>query len=124
MKLIDLNNDIFPLVLDDLYKIINGRKISKDLIEFVLDTLSRAITSHVRPGIDLPDHIFNELRISLPCRVYKKDKQINSYYGIFPKTWQLAREWPPPNLIEKIHPPKYYHNAKKLSAPSRFHTNP
>ena len=30
----------------------------------------------------------------------------------------------PPKRIEDIHPPKYYHNAKKLSAPSRPHTNP
>ena len=94
---------------------INKRKISKDLREFVLNTRSRAITSHIRPGRDVKDD-FNELRISLARRVTMDD-----VYGVWSYKYigTLA-----PNLIEKIHPPKYDHNARKLSAPSRPHTNP
>ena len=94
---------------------INKRKISKDLREFVLNTRSRAITLHIRPDRDVKDD-FNELRISLARRVTMDD-----VYGVWSYKYigTLA-----PNLIEKIHPPKYDHNARKLSAPSRPHTNP
>ena len=94
---------------------INKRKISKDLREFVLNTRSRAITLHIRPDRDVKDD-FNELRISLARRVTMDD-----VYGVWSYKYigTLA-----PNLIEKIHPPKYHHDARKLSAPSRPHTNP
>ena len=83
---------------------INKRKISNELREFVLNTRSRAIASHIRPNRDVKED-FNELRISLPRRVGGKKRGT-------------------PIPIEKIHPPQYYHNARKLIAPSRPHTNP
>ena len=92
---------------------INKRKISNELREFVLNTRSRAIDSHIRPKRDVKDD-FNELRISLSRRVCIAQRPWSYEY--------VGRG--PPNLIEKIHPPKYYHNARKLSAPSRPHTNP
>ena len=36
----------------------------------------------------------------------------------------LPRHQRTSSLIDSIHPSKYYHSAKKLSAPSRPHTNP
>ena len=110
----DLDPDTHAYFREYLDIFINKRKISKDLREFVLNTRSRAITLHIRPDRDVKDD-FNELRISLPHRVFTRDKQIASI---------LREWWGIPNLIEKIHPPKYYHNARKLSAPSRPHTNP
>ena len=111
----DLDKDTHAYFREYLDAFINKRKISKDLREFVIDTRSRAITSHIRPGRDVKDD-FNELRISLARRVTMDD-----VYGVWSYKYigTLA-----PNLIEKIHPPKYYHNARKLSAPSRPNTNP
>ena len=96
---------------------INKRKISKDLREFVLDTRSRAITLHIRPDRDVKDD-FNELRISLPRRVCLTPNQCGQLWSYK----YIGRQAPHP--IEKIHPPKYYHDARKLIAPSRPHTNP
>ena len=96
---------------------INKRKISNELREFVLNTRSRAIASHIRPNRDVKDD-FNELRISLPRRVHLTPTQCGQLWSYE----YMGSE--PPNLIEKIHPPKYYHNARKLSAPSRPCTNP
>ena len=96
---------------------INKRKISNELREFVLNTRSRAIASHIRPNRDVKDD-FNELRISLPRRVHLTPTQCGQLWSYE----YMGSE--PPNLIEKIHPPKYYHNARKLIAPSRPHTNP
>ena len=111
----DLDPDTHAYFREYLDVFINKRKISKDLREIVLNTRSRAITSHIRPGRDVKDD-FNELRISLARRVTMDD-----VYGVWSYKYigTLA-----PNLIEKIHPPKYDHNARKLSAPSRPHTNP
>ena len=111
----DLDPDTHAYFREYLDVFINKRKISKDLREFVLNTRSRAITSHIRPGRDVKDD-FNELRISLARRVTMDD-----VYGVWSYKYigTLA-----PNLIEKIHPPKYYHDARKLIAPSRPHTNP
>jgi len=119
----DLDHDTHAYFREYLDVFINKRKISKDLREFVLDTRSRAITLHIRPDRDvgpsgerLDD--FNELRISLPRRVSLTLSQCG-------RRWSykyIGRQ--PPNLIEKIHPPKYHHDARKLSAPSRPHTNP
>ena len=111
----DMDPDTHAYFREYLDVFINKRKISKDLREFVLNTRSRAITSHIRPGRDVKED-FNELRISLARRVTKDDM-----YGVWSYKYigTLA-----PNLIDKIHPPKYYHNARKLSAPSRPHTNP
>ena len=111
----DLDSDTHAYFREYLDVFINKRKISKDLREFVLNTRSRAITLHIRPDRDVKDD-FNELRISLARRVTMDD-----VYGVWSYKYigTLA-----PNLIEKIHPPKYDHNARKLSAPSRPHTNP
>ena len=109
----DLDPDTHAYFREYLDVFINKRKISKDLREFVLDTRSRAIDSHIRPDRDVKDD-FNELRISLSRRVC-----------IAPRPWSyeyIGRQ--PPNLIEKIHPPKYYHDARKLISPGRPHTNP
>ena len=109
----DMDPDTHAYFREYLNVFINKRKISKDLREFVLDTRSRAIDSHIRPDRDVKDD-FNELRISLSRRVC-----------IAPRPWSyeyIGRQ--PPNLIEKIHPPKYYHDARKLIAPGRPHTNP
>ena len=109
----DMDADTHAYFREYLNVFINKRKISKDLREFVLDTRSRAIDSHIRPDRDVKDD-FNELRISLSRRVC-----------IAPRPWSyeyIGRQ--PPNLIEKIHPPKYYHDARKLISPGRPHTNP
>ena len=115
----DLDNDTHAYFREYLDTFINKRKISKELREFVLNTRSRASTLHIRPDRDVKDD-FNELRISLSRRVCivqqpSGEQTLWSYEYI-------GRQ--PPNLIEKIHPPKYYHDARKLSAPSRPHTNP
>ena len=113
----DLDKDTHSYFRRYLDVFINKRQISKDLRELVRDTRSRAITSHIRPGLDT-NRIFNELRISLPYRVFTKDQQINPYCAVPHELWFPE---PAPNLIEDIHPSKYYHNARK---PTRPHTNP
>ncbi|MAV06755.1 MAG: hypothetical protein CMA29_02545 [Euryarchaeota archaeon] len=100
----DLDADTHSYFREYLDVFINKRKISKELREFVLNTRSRAITYYIRPNRDVKDD-FNELRISLPRRVGGGKRGT-------------------PIPIEKIHPPQYYHNARKLIAPSRPHTNP
>ena len=112
----DMDKDTHAYFRKYLDTFINKRKISKDLREFVLNTRSRAITSHIRPGRDVKDD-FNELRISLARRV-----TIDDVYGVW--SYKYISSPRRPNLIEKIHPPKYYHDARKLSAPSRPNTNP
>ena len=61
----DMDPDTHAYFREYLDVFINKRKISKDLMEFVRDTRSRAISAHIRPGHDT-ESIFNELRISLP----------------------------------------------------------
>ncbi len=114
----DLDPDTHSHFRGFLDVFINKRKISTDLREFVLNTRSRAITYHMRPGIDLRNRNFNELRISLPRRIYNENKQIKAYYC------GLNIHIKAPNLIEGIHPPEYHHNAKKITEPSQKHTNP
>ena len=109
----DLDSDTHAYFREYLDVFINKRKISKDLREFVLNTRSRAITLHIRPDRDVKED-FNALRINLPRRVCIAQRPWSYEY--------IGRQ--PPNLIEKIHPPKYHHDARKLSAPSRPHTNP
>ena len=111
----DLDKDTHAYFREYLEVFINKRKISKDLREFVRDTRSRAISAHIRPNRDVKDD-FNELRISLPYRVW-------GYKTSTPwsRRWVLPSA---PPLIENVHPPKYYHDARKLSAPTRPNTNP
>ena len=113
----DMDPDTHAYFREYLDVFINKRKISNELREIVLNTRSRAIASHIRPNRDVKDD-FNELRISLPRRVHLTPTQCGQLWSYE----YMGTE--PPNLIEKIHPPKYYHNARKLSAPSRPCTNP
>ena len=88
---------------------INQRKISKDLKAIVMDPSVQIYLSKIHPN---SLGAFNELRINLPNRVFAKDYAYSFSH--------LST----PVLIEDLHPPKYYHTARKLSAPSRPHTNP
>ena len=90
---------------------INKRKISKDLREFVLNARSRVITWHCRPDINLPSSTFNELRISLPYRVFTESQRFRSYYSDAEAVEVLGES---PNLIEDIHPPKYYYEEEEI----------
>ena len=99
----DMDPDTHAYFREYLDTFINKRKISNELREFVLDTRSRAIASPIRPNRDVKDD-FNELRISLPRRVHLTPTQCGQFWSYE----YMGRE--PPNLIEKIHPPKYYHN--------------
>ena len=139
----DLDNDTHAYFRGYLDVFINKRKISKNLREYVINTRSRAITGYIRPGHDT-ESIFNELRISLPNRIERGCRPLphivipdwvnldnivvgvidyNIYQGgrILAARYQI---WDAPKEIDDIHPPKYYHTARKLSAPSRSHTNP
>ena len=116
MRAWDLDKDTHAYFREYLEGFINKRKISKDLREFVLNNRSRAISTGLTTHNE--KHKFNELRISLPRRVHLTPTQCGQLWSYE----YMGRG--PPNLIEKIHPPKYYHNARKLSAPSRPHTNP
>ena len=113
----DLDPDTHAYFREYLDVFINKRKISKDLREFVLNTRSRAINSHIRPNRDVKDD-FNELRIGLSRRVCLTPNQCGQLWSYK----YIGRQ--PPHPIEKIHPPKYHHDARKLSSPSRPHTNP
>lgn len=129
----DLDNDTHSYFRGYLDVFINKRKISKELKGFVEDTRSRLITSGIcwtsgyqKKGGWVYVSVFDELRINLPYRVFTRPsgafagaKDERAAYAVI-RTG--ARR--PPKRIEDIHPPKYYHNAKKLSAPSRPHTNP
>ena len=106
----DLDPDTHSYFREYLDVFINKRKISKDLREWCINTGSRAISAHIRQSHDEKNKI-NMLRISLHYRV-----------GL-PVQYRRAAPWRP-ILIDKIHPPEYYHDARKLSAPSRPHTNP
>ena len=139
----DLDNDTHSHFRGYLDVFINKRKISKDLMEFVRDTRSRAISGYIRPGHDT-ESIFNELRISLPNRIERGCRPLPHIvipdwvnldnivvgvidYNIFQGGRILSARyqiWDAPKEIDDIHPPKYYHTARKLSAPSRSHTNP
>ena len=95
----DLDPDTHAYFRRYLEVFINKRKISKDLREFVRVSRRRAVAAHICPDRYVR-HNFNELRISLPYRLagYKT-----------PTPWSWRWSWPSaPNLIENIHPPKYY----------------
>ncbi len=108
----DLDTDTHSYFREYLDVFINKRKISKDLREYVINTRSRAISAHIRSSRDEKNKI-NELRISLSYRV-----------GLPEQYRRGGHDLRRPNPIDKIHPPEYYHDARKLSAPSRPHTNP
>jgi len=115
----DLDPDTHSYLREYLDVFINKRKISKDLREFVPNTRNPAITFQIRQSRD-EEHKFNKLRISLPYRVVDA---VITYKGSSPKWWRM-KSTNTPILIEKLHPPKYHHDARKLSAPSQKHTNP
>ena len=108
----DLDPDTHSYFREYLDVFINKRKISKDLREWCINTGSRAISAHIRQSHDEKDKI-NMLRISLHYRVGLPVR--------YNRGWQDLRR---PIPIDKIHPQEYYHDARKLSAPSRPHTNP
>ena len=114
----DLDKDTHAYFREYLDGFINKRKISKDLRDFVVDTRIHLMNSGVcwtsgyeKGGGWVYISVFDELRINLPYRV-----PTSSGRG--------KGKGSQPYLIEDIHPPKYYHNARKLSAPSRPNTNP
>ena len=118
----DLDKDTHAYFRNYLEVFINKRKISKDLRDFVLDTQSLAETLHLRPWPSVADN-FIALRLGLSYRV---DLRGGRPYVVQREELVNRREsWlAVPILINNIHPPKYCHNAKKLSAPWNPHTNP
>ena len=118
----DLDKDTHAYFREYLQVFINKRRISKGLKDFVLDTQSLAETLHLRPWPSVADN-FIALRLGLSYRV---DLRGGRPYVVRREELVNRREsWLAiPILINKIHPPKYCHNAKKLSAPWNPHTNP
>ena len=118
----DLDEDTHAYFRKYLQVFVNKRKISKNLRDFVLDTQSLAETLHLRPWPFVADN-FIALRLGLSYRV---DLRGGRPYVVQREELVNRREsWLAiPILINKIHPPKYCHNAKKLSAPWNPHTNP
>ena len=119
----DLDPDTHSHFREYLDVFINKRKISKELKEFVEDTRSRLITSGIcwtsgyeKKGGWIYVSVFDELRINLPYRVFSRPSEGDEGDEVCAVI--LEHEWPKgPKRIEDIHPPKYYHNAKKLSPP-------
>tara|TARA_Y100000590_G_scaffold162365_1_gene186129 strand:+ start:255 stop:635 length:381 start_codon:yes stop_codon:yes gene_type:complete len=111
----NLDKDTHLYFREYLTTFINKRYISNDLREFVRDNRSRAINSGIyytsdystgRDGINIPP--FNELRISLFYRVFTESQRFQPYYSVI----RQLRE--APNLIEDIHPPKYYYEENEI----------
>jgi len=111
----DLDPDTHAYFREYLDVFINKRKISKDLRKF-LNKDQRVLGPHIRQGQE--QNKFMASRTSLPRRVFLTPNQCGQLWSYE----YIGRR--SPNLIEKIHPPKYYHDARKISAPSRPHTNP
>ena len=110
----DLDPDTHAYFREYLDVFINKRKISKDLKEY-LTTIQGGQRRDIRQVRDVKEKDkFMASRTSLPRRVCIAQRPWSYKY--------IGRQ--PPNLIEKIHPPKYHHDARKLIAPSRPHTNP
>ena len=113
----DLDPDTHAYFREYLDVFINKRKISKDLRKYLTKD-QRVLGPHIRQGQGQEQKKekdkFMASRTSLPRRVCIAQRPWSYEY--------IGRK--PPNLIEKIHPPKYHHDARKLSAPSRPHTNP
>ena len=114
MRAWDLDPDTHAYFREYLDIFINKRKISKDLKEY-LTTIQGGQRRDIRQVRDVKEKDkFMASRTSLPRRVCIAQRPWSYEY--------IGRQ--PPNLIEKIHPPKYHHDARKLIAPSRPHTNP
>jgi len=110
----DLDPDTHAYFREYLDVFINKRKISKDLREY-LSAGQGGQRRDIRQVRDVKEKDnFMSSRISLPRRVCIAQRPWSYEY--------IGRQ--PPNLIEKIHPPKYYHDARKLISPGRPHTNP
>ena len=110
----DLDPDTHAYFREYLDVFINKRKISKDLIEY-LSAGQGGQRRDIRQVRDVKEKDkFIASRTSLPRRVCIAQRPWSYEY--------IGRQ--PPNLIEKIHPPKYYHDARKLISPGRPHTNP
>ena len=110
----DMDPDTHAYFREYLDVFINKRKISKDLREY-LTTGQGGQRRDIRQVRDVKEKDnFMSSRTSLPRRVCIAQRPWSYEY--------IGRQ--PPNLIEKIHPPKYYHDARKLISPGRPHTNP
>ena len=110
----DMDPDTHAYFREYLDVFINKRKISKDLIEY-LTAGQGGQRRDIRQVRDVKEKDkFIASRTSLPRRVCIAQRPWSYEY--------IGRQ--PPNLIEKIHPPKYYHDARKLISPGRPHTNP
>ena len=110
----DLDPDTHAYLREYLDVFINKRKISKDLIEY-LSAGQGGQRRDIRQVRDVKEKDnFMSSRTSLPRRVCIAQRPWSYEY--------IGRQ--PPNLIEKIHPPIYYHDARKLISPGRPHTNP
>ena len=123
----DLDEDTHAYFRKYLQVFVNKRKISKYLREFVLDTRRRAETLHLRPCPLVADD-FIALRLGLSYRVLwrgvaRKRTGADGWHEIVhvKRRGQIRTM---PILINKLHPPKYYHDARKLSTPHLEHTNP
>ena len=123
----DLDKDTHAYFREYLEAFINKRKISKDLGGFIQDTRSFAQAIQMRPWPTVADD-FIALRLGLPYRVVRctwapwaPERPLGRVKGC---RSLKNRQRSSPKLIEKLHPPKYYHNARKLSTPWNSHTNP
>ena len=122
----DLDEDTHAYFRKYLEVFINKRKISKDLREFVLDTQSHANTLHMRPWPLVADD-FIALRLGLSYRVAPRDGLAGGELVHVKRRERhllAASGGVSPILINKLHPPKYHHDARKLSTPHLECTNP
>ena len=122
----DLDKDTHAYFREYLEAFINKRKISKDLVGFIQDTRSVAQTVHLRPWPSVFE--CHALRLGLPYRVVRctwaswaPERPLGRVKGC---RSLKKRQRSSPKLIETLHPPKYYHNARKLSTPWNSYTNP
>ena len=149
----DLDEDTHSYFREYLDGFINRRKISKELREFVGDARKRHKFMPVsedlnRLRINLPNRISrikNDVEERSPTafrpRLWRTDEEIFIQGSLDCVPLQGGRKkrlgrsdpWPQmlllnhyrsSSLIDSIHPTKYHHNARKLSAPSRPNTNP
>jgi len=121
----DLDKDTHAYFREYLEAFINKRKISKDLVGFIQDTRSVAQTVHLRPWPSVADN-FIALRLGLPYRVVRGTwgPPRDDGGGVKGCRSLKKRQKSSPKLIETLHPPKYHHDARKLSTPWNSYTNP
>jgi len=129
----DMDEDTHAYFRKYLEVFINKRKISKDLREFVQDTQSHANILHMRPWPAVADD-FIALRLGLSYRVLWRGVVEGDWVDGWHELVHVKRRGQirsmasvrrvSPIFINKLHPPKYHHDARKLSTPHLKHTNP